>query len=733
MPAKLALFFTNYSNLIMKKILLLCFLSLSIWQISSAQQAQLFTNGQAANLVIGQPDLNSNTADNGGISATSIDGPSGIAIDLDNGKMYVADEDNHRVLRYAYPFTSNQPTAEAVFGQPDFTSVNFATSQSGMRSPRALAIDNAGRLWVAETSNNRVLRFDDAANKPNGANADGVLGQPDFTSKNPITSQSGMRSPSDLTIDDAGRLWVVSLSNHRVLRFDNAANKQNGANADGVLGQPDFTSKNPITSQSGMDSPVSVITQPDGTLFVTNFGNHRVLRFDNAANKQNGANADGVLGQPDFTSKNSNTSQSGTSLPLDLSLDTQGNLYVTSFNNRVIIFNQAATKDNGANADIVLGQPDFTSSNSGVSATTMKGGFISSVFFDTANKVLWVADSGNNRVIRFGEPAPPSCSITNIMASTPTCDGDNVTTNVSFTATGGTGTIQVFNGATMVGSGTASPIAVTIDGPTAAADITLTVGYVTETVSMNIDPDDTAGSDCSGTVDITLPTCPATPTCSITNISATTPICNGDDVTTSVSFTATDGTATTAGFGPSTIEVLDGTTVVGSGTTSPIAVTITGPTTAGAKTLTVKFATGMYQSGSDCSGTVEVTLPTCPVPVATAAASINLGALESAIVPNIVNGGTIANQLIADLNLTSGPYTFTSSPAAGAAITGPVTVTVRDASGAIVGTATVNFSFTVITIPTMSEWGLLIFGLLMLNLGLVVMMRGGLLTKPNFE
>ena len=136
-----------------------------------------WTDGQAADLVIGQPNLTSNTADNGGIGATTLDGCSGIAIDHTNGKMYVADEDNHRVLRYAYPITSNQPAAEVVFGQPNFTSSTDATTQAGMGFPAGVAVDANGTLWVADSENSRVLRFDNAHTiNSNGPNADGVLG-----------------------------------------------------------------------------------------------------------------------------------------------------------------------------------------------------------------------------------------------------------------------------------------------------------------------------------------------------------------------------------------------------------------------------------------------------------------------------------------------------------------------------------------------------------------------------
>ena len=52
-----------------------------------------------------------------------------------------------------------------------------------------------------ELDNRRVLRFDSAAFKSNGANADGVLGQPDFTSTLFNTAQNGMTGPSGVAVD----------------------------------------------------------------------------------------------------------------------------------------------------------------------------------------------------------------------------------------------------------------------------------------------------------------------------------------------------------------------------------------------------------------------------------------------------------------------------------------------------------------------------------------------------
>jgi NHL repeat. len=88
-------------------------------------------------------------------------------------------------------------------------------------------MDAFGHLWVCDRNNHRILRFNHASSKLTGANADFVLGQPDFTSNTARTTQNGLNWPADVWMDPAGRLWVADVSNQRVLRFDNAATKSN--------------------------------------------------------------------------------------------------------------------------------------------------------------------------------------------------------------------------------------------------------------------------------------------------------------------------------------------------------------------------------------------------------------------------------------------------------------------------------------------------------------------------
>ncbi|MBN1318305.1 MAG: hypothetical protein JXA42_22680 [Anaerolineales bacterium] len=210
--------------------------------------------------------------------------------------------------------------------------------------PQDVAVDSAGTLWVADSSQHRVLRFDDAANKPNGANADGVLGQVNFTDASLSLEQNRISMPSAVAVEGT-RLWVADYGNTRVLRFDNAATKANGADADGVLGQVDFATDVKTTSQSGFMWPVGLEADDYGCLYVADgYYNYRIMIFDAAASLPNGAPAANVLGKPDFTTGGYlAAAQNTTTLHLihvGLAVDSPADTLIAadSGNNRALVF-----------------------------------------------------------------------------------------------------------------------------------------------------------------------------------------------------------------------------------------------------------------------------------------------------------------------------------------------------------------------------------------------------------
>ncbi len=364
--------------------------------------------GQSAEAVLGQSDLASTGTRTAGQNTTN--NPWGLAVD-GTGTLFVVDQGAHRVLRFDNATTkANGANADGVLGQQNFTNTvwNYSAggstpSDKGFETPVSVALDGSGNLYVLDQANARVLRFNSAAAKANGASADGVLGWPDFASNGFGTTQSRFFTPQAVAVDPSGNLFVADGSNHRVLRFNNPAAKANGADADGVLGQVDFTSNAKGTSADKMSNPYSLAVDKNGNLYVGERGNSRVTVFLNAASKANGASADIVLGKADFAdgSTPSSASQSTIYYPYQLAVDQNLNLYVADGPyNRVLVFYNAPSKKNGASADAVLGKKDFTSSSVTTSGADNVGQPYGVAVHSVTGK-LFISDYSNERVLRF--------------------------------------------------------------------------------------------------------------------------------------------------------------------------------------------------------------------------------------------------------------------------------------------------------------------------------------------
>ena len=412
-----------------------------------------FSTGQAARLVIGQPTF---TRQDPNPSDVILGGVSGLA--YVNDTLFVCDANrvgaspvNHRVLIYqGLSRMLPAPTAELVYdrrcpvctgqatlvlGQPDFNKTEWNLSQNGLRTPSAVASD--GRvLAVADTDNNRVLiwlSLPTTNNQP----ADVVVGQPDFKSNLPnngtgdsrVPGPKTLRGPEGVWIQD-GRLFVADTGNDRVLIWNNIP-RQNFQPADIVLGQKDFgtgaqidLAKAPLNPQADtLLSPVSV-TSDGQRLYVTDLGYNRVLIW-NSIPTRNAQPADVVIGQPDMTSA---TANNVTKLCEPTGKDEEGKdtypkmclatldfpryalsdgrrLFVADGgNDRVLIFNRIPT-ENGAKADVVLGQIAGTINQASDSAYELRRSSADSLrtpmslAWDGEN--LYVSDPFNRRVMVF--------------------------------------------------------------------------------------------------------------------------------------------------------------------------------------------------------------------------------------------------------------------------------------------------------------------------------------------
>ncbi|HTC01126.1 MAG TPA: T9SS type A sorting domain-containing protein [Ferruginibacter sp.] len=364
---------------------------LSIISIKTLQ-AQTWVNDQAASGVTGQPNFTSSSANQGNPipSAITLDYPFMAIVDPITGKVFVSDPGNSRIVRFASVADAiSGIAAEAVIGQASFISINHNPTSVTLNSPHGLALDNSGNLWVADANNNRVLKFSNAANILSGTPASVVLGQPNFVTISGAITASKLLRPTGIFTQN-NTLWVTDEGN-RVLQFNNINSISSGAAASAVFGQSNFTSSSFGSGLNQLNIPEQVYVDANGSLWVADYGNDRILRFDNAASLSSGSSANAILGIA-----GDGTATQSTFAPCGVYGDSGGRIYVAdSFNNRILIFNNASTLPNSANASNVLGQINFTDAGANLSAT----GLSTPLFVFVSSTQLFIADAGNNRII----------------------------------------------------------------------------------------------------------------------------------------------------------------------------------------------------------------------------------------------------------------------------------------------------------------------------------------------
>lgn len=258
-----------------------------------------------ADIVIGQPNGSSTAVNNGGISAATMNNVSSAS--TDGTRICVADRNNHRVLIWnSIPTVDGQP-ADLVLGQPDFVSRlpnNGGLSAQSFWTPNDCKVRN-GKLYVADDNNQRVLiwnTFPTVNRQP----ADLVIGQPDFTSNAIFFSQKSVPDPRMLTVTE--KYLITGNLLYQQVRIFNIENlNSNYPDALVVLGQPDFlgVSWNAPVSQTHLGQVTGVAC--DGKrIAVSGYSNGSRVTVWNSIPTVNGQPADHVIGQPDFVAAFSN-------------------------------------------------------------------------------------------------------------------------------------------------------------------------------------------------------------------------------------------------------------------------------------------------------------------------------------------------------------------------------------------------------------------------------------------
>lgn len=278
--------------------------------------------------------------------------PRDVAIDS-QGNIYVADRENHRIQKF-----DSSGTYITQWG-------SFGTGNGQFKYPRGIAIDSSDNIYVADCDNYRIQKFTSA----------GV-----YVTKwgNYSTGNGGLKYVSDVMIDGSNNVYASDLfDNYRVNKFNTSGTYVTKWGSQG-------------SGNSQFNVPYALAADSSGNVYVVDSGNNRIQKF----------NSSGVY-QSQFGSYGSGNGQ--LNAPSGIEIDSSGNIYVSdSGNSRIQKFDSSGN---------YLAQ--FGSSGTGNGQFNDPQG----IEIDS-NGDIYIADYSNQRIQKFSGGSTYTINITGLSCNT---------------------------------------------------------------------------------------------------------------------------------------------------------------------------------------------------------------------------------------------------------------------------------------------------------------------------
>ncbi|MBU2603932.1 MAG: cell wall-binding repeat-containing protein [Actinobacteria bacterium] len=249
-------------------------------------------------------------------AAARFDHPTGVAVN-DTGTLFVADTGNH-VIRVV--------SSLGAVGTP-FGTAGLAGSADGLgpdarfSGPKAVALDDGGTIYVADTANHTIRAID-----PTGAvtTVAGKAGEPG--NADGAASDARFRSPSGIAVDWTGTLYVADTGNHTIRMISPTGVVTSLAGAPGVRG-----AANGLGSSARFSAPAGIALGAEDALFVADSGNSTVRRVSHMGAVTTVAGLSRTTGRADGVG-----SAARFALPSDVAVGPDDFLYVADTFNHII-------------------------------------------------------------------------------------------------------------------------------------------------------------------------------------------------------------------------------------------------------------------------------------------------------------------------------------------------------------------------------------------------------------
>jgi trimeric autotransporter adhesin len=350
--------------------------------------------------------------DGGPATSAAFNSPYGMAIDR-MGTVYIADSRNHRIRRVS---PSGYIVTFAGTGTAGAAGNNGSATSAQLNNPYACAVDDAGNVFIADASNNRIQKV----------NTSGFISTVAGTGVAGISGDGGLavfaklNFPTGIALDAQNNMYISDTSNSRIRKVVAATGIISTiAGIGNQTGGRGFSGENRPATSATLNLPYAVAVDANGmNVYIADTYNNRIRKI----------NASGIISTIAGTNETSGFSGDGIAAtssrlnqPYGVAVDLDGNVYIADYgNDRIRKVNTSGIISTAVGTGVRGSLGSLY--RDGLQATEILLTLPQGVAVDPSGKNLYVADSQNSvirRVSIFGALPSSSPSISPASTLTP--------------------------------------------------------------------------------------------------------------------------------------------------------------------------------------------------------------------------------------------------------------------------------------------------------------------------
>jgi uncharacterized protein (TIGR03437 family) len=347
------------------------------------------------------------SGDDGPATSAELSNPQGVALDS-AGNLYIADGQRVRKVSNGVIITV------AGNGTGGYSGDNGAATSAQLNGPYGVAVDAAGNLYIADTTNSRISKVSNGVITTVAGT--GVCGVPGDNGDNGPATSAPLCYPYGVAVDTAGNLYIAD--GNRISKVSNGIITTVAGN-----GTEGYSGDNGPATSAELNNPTGVAVDSAGNLYIADSFNQRIRKVSNGVITTVAGSGSTAPFSGGYSGDNGPATSAQLYLPYGIAVDAAGSLYIADSQNF-----RVREVSNGVITTVAGNGTSGYGGDNGPAASAQLA-YPQGVAVDSAGDV-YVADTVNDR-IRVLIPSGPACSASvTPLATSAAASGGNLTVAV---------------------------------------------------------------------------------------------------------------------------------------------------------------------------------------------------------------------------------------------------------------------------------------------------------------